>query len=285
MRLLCRAGHFPVGRPSQHARQGLRLRASGTSRCRRRWSSCKAAWPWPRRKSSRSCSAAPWQWPAASTRTYSGSGGAFSLAFFNAMLYENRPLGGCLRQAKNFLLAYSLLKEKRLGKNAKLTGANLRTAWAFTLWGDPMLQPAGAGAHRRPAGAVRPWSAATRSSSTCRTRRIKRPLRRLPLARCGPTPAWPACCEKTGRTASIWSLSSLPRSACRGSRRVRRPDLRSRLPDKNWVFCWDARRRVGYLLVTPRPRDQGELRFHVEWDEQEADIRPAEEARTGMTKD
>src|SRR5690349_22932401 len=43
----------------------------------------------------------------------------FSLAFFNAMLYENRPLGGCLRQAKNFLLAYSLLKEKRLGKNAK----------------------------------------------------------------------------------------------------------------------------------------------------------------------
>ena len=63
-----------------------------------------------------------------------------SLAFFNALLYENRPLGGCLRQSKNFLLAYSLLKEKRLAKGAKLSGANLRTAWAFTLWGDPMLQ-------------------------------------------------------------------------------------------------------------------------------------------------
>src|SRR5205085_4438313 len=75
-----------------------------------------------------------------STRTYSGSGGACSLAFFNALLYDDQTLGGSLRQAKNFLLAYSLLKEKRLGEKAQLAGINLRSAWAFTLWGDPTLR-------------------------------------------------------------------------------------------------------------------------------------------------
>jgi hypothetical protein len=43
------------------------------------------------------------------------------------------------------------------------------------------------------------------------------------------------------------------------------PILKSRLPQSHYVFCWDQRRRSGYLLVTPRPRDQHELRFHVEW--------------------
>src|SRR5262249_12286475 len=56
-----------------------------------------------------------------------------------ALLYQNQSLGGSLRHAKNFLLAYTLLKEKRLGEDAKLRGANLRSAWAFTLWGDPTL--------------------------------------------------------------------------------------------------------------------------------------------------
>src|SRR5205823_873070 len=42
--------------------------------------------------------------------------------------------------AKNFLLAYALLKEKRLGKQARRTGANHRAAWAFTLWGDPTFR-------------------------------------------------------------------------------------------------------------------------------------------------
>src|SRR5262249_13115883 len=75
-----------------------------------------------------------------STRTYSASGAALSLAFFDALLYDQRSLGEALRQAKNFLLAYSLLKEKRLGKDAKFNGANVRSAWAFTLWGDPTLR-------------------------------------------------------------------------------------------------------------------------------------------------
>ena len=47
------------------------------------------------------------------------------------------------------------------------------------------------------------------------------------------------------------------------------PKLVGRVPEKNWVFCWDARRRMGYLLVTPRGRDQAELRFRVEWEKME----------------
>src|SRR5262249_50745801 len=61
-------------------------------------------------------------------------------AFFNALAYEDQSLGCSLRQSKNFLLAYSLLKEKRLGEAATRTGANHRAAWAFTLWGDPTLK-------------------------------------------------------------------------------------------------------------------------------------------------
>src|SRR5262249_9215009 len=75
-----------------------------------------------------------------SSRTYSGSGGAFALASFNALLYENQTAGGSLRQAKNFMIAYAQLKEKRLGDQAKLGGANVRAALAFTLWGDPTLR-------------------------------------------------------------------------------------------------------------------------------------------------
>ena len=43
------------------------------------------------------------------------------------------------------------------------------------------------------------------------------------------------------------------------------PRLRSRLPSGNWVFLWDARRKTGYLLATPRDLDAGELRFRVDW--------------------
>src|SRR5262245_45691676 len=74
-----------------------------------------------------------------SSRIYSATGGAFSGAYLDAVLYDRQSLGGALRQAKNFLAAYGQLKEKRLD-NARLTGANLRSAWAFTLWGDPALR-------------------------------------------------------------------------------------------------------------------------------------------------
>ena len=30
------------------------------------------------------------------------------------------------------------------------------------------------------------------------------------------------------------------------------PELHSKLPSSHYVFCWDERRRAGYLLMTPR---------------------------------
>ena len=63
----------------------------------------------------------------------------FSLGYLDAVLYDGQTLGGGLRSAKNFLLAYSQLKDKRL-ETVKLGGANERSAWAFTLWGDPSLK-------------------------------------------------------------------------------------------------------------------------------------------------
>ena len=32
------------------------------------------------------------------------------------------------------------------------------------------------------------------------------------------------------------------------------------------MFRWDARRRVGYLLVVPREKDEKGLEFTVRWD-------------------
>ena len=44
------------------------------------------------------------------------------------------------------------------------------------------------------------------------------------------------------------------------------PRLSSRLPERNWVFNWDARRRSGYLLVALPSRGGRKLRFEVDWD-------------------
>src|SRR5262249_17400128 len=74
-----------------------------------------------------------------SSRTYSGSGGALSLAFFDALAYEHQSVGDALRSAKNFMLAFAQLKEQRLGAKSQLGGANIRAAWAFCLWGDPTV--------------------------------------------------------------------------------------------------------------------------------------------------
>jgi hypothetical protein len=53
-----------------------------------------------------------------STRIYSATGGAYTLAFFDALLYERQSVGGALRHAKNYLHSVALLKEKRLGPGA-----------------------------------------------------------------------------------------------------------------------------------------------------------------------
>jgi hypothetical protein len=205
-----------------------------------------------------------------STRTYSGTGGAFTVAFFDAMLYDGQTLGGALRQAKNFLLAYSLLKEKRLGAKAKLTGVNVRSSWAFSLWGDPAL--------RLPAP-PRPDDALDAVGSEVRGNTITLELpdtayRKVTVGK------YEATMRPNGRLAGllrtggeaedarvlvpfVFAEVSLPRA-----QPGLVPRLRSRLPERNWVFCWDARRRTGYLLVTPRSRDQEEVKFRVEWEEE-----------------
>jgi hypothetical protein len=202
-----------------------------------------------------------------STRTYSGSGGACSLAFFDALLYEDQSLGGGLRQAKNFLLAYALLKEKRLGKDAPRTGANLRAAWAFTLWGDPTLKlpapkpPADALAAVRPevrgnAIVIALPEKALPKVSTAKYQVQARPNERLAgLVHKG--------AEEDGQplVPLVFAEVQLPQVPAGQT-----PRLTSRLPANNWVFCWDERRRTGYLLALPRAGDRAELRFRVQWD-------------------
>jgi hypothetical protein len=201
-----------------------------------------------------------------STRTYSASGGACSLAFFDAILYDGESLGGALRQSKNFLLAYSLLKEKRLGKDATRAGANLRSAWAFTLWGDPTLQ------------LPRPEAPADALPAVRHEVRGDTILLHLPL-------------EKHERvTSDKYRAEMLPNARLAGLLRKekgadglalapllfaevhlpnaepgRTPRLHSKLPADRYVFCWDARRGCGYLLVTPGPQSERELSFRVEW--------------------
>jgi hypothetical protein len=199
-------------------------------------------------------------------RTYSASGGACSLAFFDALLYDGQSLGGGLRQAKNFLLAYALLKDKRLGKDAKRIGANLRAAWAFTLWGDPTLTLP---CPERPAGALPP----VRHEVHGNTIVVSLPDRRHEKVESGkfqvempPNARLAGLIRKEGNDAEkplvpfVFAEVALPKVP---DGRV--PELHSRLPASHYVFCWDQRRRTGYLLVTPRARDENELRFQISW--------------------
>jgi hypothetical protein len=209
-----------------------------------------------------------------STRTYSGSGGACSLAFFNAVLYGDRPVGDALRQAKNFLLVYSLLKEKRLGKSAKRGGANIRSAWAFTLWGDPtMMLPlpprSGSGAPRVPfirhevQGNTIIVSLPDKPQQPVRTDKYQTQLR--PNEQTAGLVKKEKIEERRPLVPFVFAEVHLPRA-----RAGMTPRLGSRVPSSRWVFCWDGRRRCGYLLVTPRPGDTEQMRFHVRWESVEA---------------
>ncbi|MGH7172562.1 MAG: C25 family cysteine peptidase [Gemmataceae bacterium] len=209
-----------------------------------------------------------------STRTYSGSGGACSLAFFNAVLYEDRPIGDALRQAKNFLLAYSLLKEKRLGNSAKRGGANIRSAWAFTLWGDPTLKlplPPRSGFEESRVPFVRHEvhgnriviSLPEKAHAPVRTDKYRAEL--LPNERAAGLVKKAKIDDRRPVVPFVFVEVHLPRA-----RAGLTPCLSSRLPSKRWIFCWDARRRRGYLLVVPRPKDTEEMRFHVRWETVEA---------------
>ncbi len=208
-----------------------------------------------------------------STRTYSATGGACSLAFFDALLYDQETVGGSLRQAKNFLLAYSLLKEKRLGKGAKLTGANLRSSWAFSLWGDPTLKFSSPVLPEDTLPSVRQAVQGHTIIITLPDARYRKAISNQYQAEMSPN----------GRLAGLITLDEdeenvkhlvpfifaevqLPKAPAEKT-----PRLRSRLPESRWVFNWDARRKCGYLLFMPRSKDQGELRFNVDWQDETAD--------------
>jgi hypothetical protein len=206
-----------------------------------------------------------------STRMYAASGGSCSRAFFDALLYDGESVGGSLRQAKNFLLALSLLKEKRLGKDAKQNGATLRAAWAFTLWGDPTVRfPA----PRPPEGARAIVSHQLEGNNLTLfvPKEANDPVQ---------TDKYQAKVTPNGRVAGL-----VRKDLITGSDEDRRelvplvfaevaiprahkgltPRLTSRVPSNHWVFCWDGRRRTGYVLLLPRPQDKGEVHFRIHWD-------------------
>jgi hypothetical protein len=202
-----------------------------------------------------------------STRTYSASGGACSLAFFNALLYDGQSVGASLRQAKNFLVAYSMLKEKRLGKDAKRTGANLRAAWAFTLWGDPTLELP---RPERPADSLKPVAHTVKGDTIvvevpdAQPEKVKSGKYQVSM----PTNARLAGLLKKDKEEDgkplvpfLFAEVRLPRAKAGLV-----PQLSSRLPSANWVFNWDARRGVGFLLLEPRSKDEREFRFRVKWE-------------------
>ncbi len=202
-----------------------------------------------------------------STRTYSASGGATSLAFFDAVLHDDRNVGDALRSAKNFLQAYVLLKEGRLGDDAKRNGANQRAAWAFTLWGDPTLRLP------RPAGSTTP---AVTHSVKSNVITVHFPSSKLDPVR---SDKYHAEAAANSRLAGLLGKEKgddgkalqpmvfveveLPKAP-----EGKVPHLTSKLPSRSWVFNWDSRRKVGYLLAVPRAKDTEELRFVIKWQDE-----------------
>jgi hypothetical protein len=199
-----------------------------------------------------------------SSRIYSATGGAFSLAYLDAVLYDGQSLGGALRQSKNFLLAYSRLKEKRLGSQAKLGAANLRSAWAFTLWGDPSL--------RLPAPPV-PENAA--EASRCRVHGDTITLTVPPIAGAEESGKYrvpyrpnerlaglvrPAADDDKKLVPFVFAEVNLPNGPPGSS-----PRLETKLPDTSWTFVWDSRRQAGYVLALPHDGAR-DVRFHVSWE-------------------
>jgi hypothetical protein len=201
-----------------------------------------------------------------STRLYSASGGAYALAYFDALLYEHQSLGGSLRQAKNFLLAYTLLKEKRLGKDAQRTGANLRAAWAFTLWGDPTLHlppvspPEGALPHVRHQvnGNTIVLEIPTETHGPVKSTKYQADM--LPNARLAGLIRHEKDDDTKPLVPFLFAEVHLPKA-----KPGQVPVLHSKVPSGHYVFCWDARRRSGYLLVMPPANEDKELSFHIEW--------------------
>jgi hypothetical protein len=202
-----------------------------------------------------------------SSRVYSASGGAYSLAYFDALLYDHESLGGSLRQAKNFLLAYAQLKEKRLGNQAKRGGANMRSAWSFTLWGDPTLslpQP------DKLEKALTPVRHEVRGDTIVVTVPLtnyekvsthKYQVQIPPNAHLAGLVHPDEYEDGKPLVPFLFAEVRLPNAPS-----GKTPRLQGRLPSSHYVFCWDERRSTGYLLIEPRATDPHELRFRLQWE-------------------
>jgi hypothetical protein len=200
------------------------------------------------------------------SRTYSGSGGALALSYFDALIYEKQSVGAALRHAKNFLLCFALLKENRLGDDTKLTGANRRTALAFTLWGDPTLHVP---LPPPPPTALTPITHELRGNVLTVTlpqephdkvAAASFRARALPNARLAGLLAKTEAGMEHPIISLIFREVRFPKAPP-----GKTPTLHSRLPEANWVFIYDPRRATGYLLIRPRAKDTEEIRFTVDW--------------------
>lgn len=200
-----------------------------------------------------------------STRIYAATGGAFSLAYFDALLYEDQSLGGALRQGKNFLQCYARLKQKRLDGGAKLEGANQRSAWAFTLWGDPTLKlprPSPAVDALKPLKHSVSGDTITLALPQASYEEVQRPPYRAKLWPNGRLAGLITRGEEDDKRLVPFAFAEIHLPNAPGGKA---PRLTSRLPESRWVFQWDGRRRTGYLLVAPGPREGQDLRFRVAW--------------------
>lgn len=205
------------------------------------------------------------------SRTYSASGGAFTLAYFNALTYDRQSLGGSLRQAKNFLLAYSRLKEKRLGEAVKLDGASVRAAWAFTLWGDPTLHLPAPTPPQDALATIRPLVKNNRitlilpGTSYEEVKTEKYAAKLWPNGRlAGYVTSMPDESRKR-LLPMLFAEVVLPKALLLKAGEKKIPQLRSKLAEDRWVFTWDQRRGAGYLLVLPGSKERKEIQFDIGW--------------------
>jgi len=199
-----------------------------------------------------------------SSRTYSASGGAFTLAYLDAMLYDGCTNGEALRQAKNFLIAYGKLKDQRFAMGSKLNGANRRCAWSFALWGDPTLKLPLPDVTDTAPSAVR-WSMESDSVIKVTIPQTDGELVRVGKYRASIRPnmrlAGLLQSDNDDRkpVPMVFGEIALPNAPEHGE-----PTLKTKLPSRNWTTLWDARRKVIYILAIPRSDDES-IRFRVSW--------------------
>ena len=179
---------------------------------------------------------------------HSASGAAFTKAFFDAILYEDMDVGSALLYAKNYLLTWVNLKKKR--GHSEWAKA-YRVALSFTLWGDPTTK-------LYLKGSPKP------KLTEARIRRVS------PHLLLTTPPVW----YKRIETEKYWTkyppggklAGVVKRKGGKEKRKVPALlfarikldnlfDLKlesSDLKEEEWVYTWDKKRKILYLLVYPQ---------------------------------